>query len=182
MMVEYEKKSRFINTKGVVYDGVKIVSIFSELLPEEEFNLEWCHIVITNQLVSSWDTRDKRYHLRVGIYGFPSLLSVPGIIEAPAKPKEFYLKLRLGINREIVKQEMKSRFIDYKDERLTEILKGYVLQALFFHLIGEPFCSFSYCRLYNAHWQEELICAQLEGEEFCEFHYKLLEKIKTNLE
>jgi hypothetical protein len=179
MMMEYEKKNKFIKTKGIVYDGVKVVSIFSELIPEEEFNLKWCHIVITNQLVSSWDTQNKRYHLRVGIYGFPSLISVPGIIEAPAKPKEFYLKIRLGINRETVKKELKGKFIDYKDKRLTEILKGYILQALFFHLTGEPFCSVPYCRFYNAHWQKELICAQLEGKEFCEFHYKLLEKHKS---
>ncbi|MFC1938628.1 DUF6775 family putative metallopeptidase [Chloroflexota bacterium] len=44
-------------------------------------------------------------------------------------------------------------------------------------LVGDPFCEDKGCRLYNAHWQEELIFAQLgAGYEFCESHTRLLER------
>jgi len=51
------------------------------------------------------------------------------------------------------------------------------MQAVFNHLTGNPFCRNPNCRLFNAHWQEELIKAQLESEEeFCEEHREILER------
>ncbi len=85
-----------------------------------------------------------------------------GLVEAPAKPKELYLRRYLGSNGIALKEEFKGRFIDYEDPRVTEVMKGYVLQAVFFHMTGDPFCKNKNCRLYNAHWQEEVIHAQLE--------------------
>lgn len=101
------------------------------------------------------------------MYGFPSLISTTGIVEAPAKPKEFYelkqeyVALGLPVPIEELKKKFRGRFIDYDDERLTEIMKGYVMQALFYHIFGEPFCRERRCRLFNAHWQEEVLEAQL---------------------
>jgi hypothetical protein len=61
-------------------------------------------------------------------------------------------------------------------------MKGYVMQALFYHLTLDPFCSDKRCRLYNAHWQEEVLEAQLEEPEFCERHAKMLERFVESLQ
>ena len=52
------------------------------------------------------------------------------------------------------------------------------MQSVFYHLTQEPFCKEKDCRLYNAHWQEEVINAQLKGSEFCEKHEQILRNIK----
>jgi hypothetical protein len=165
---------------GIPYEGFGLQRIFSSLISEDERNLDHCHIIFTNQLLGTWDEDDHRYHARVSVYGFPSLISATGVVEALAKPREFYLKRRLGIALEILKNELKGRFIDHGDPRLNEVMKGYVMQALLFHLTGNPFCDHPDCRLYNAHWQEELIRAQLDGKyEFCRDHRKSLNRDAT---
>jgi len=53
------------------------------------------------------------------------------------------------------------------------------MQALFYHLSGEPFCDDPHCRLYNAHWQHELIHARLASfYAFCPRHLKALEALR----
>jgi hypothetical protein len=117
--------------------------------------------------------------LRTSVYGIPSIISTSGLVEAPAKPREYYfLKQqyeRLGKDLMELKDKFEGSFIDYEDKRLTEIAKGYAMQAVFHSLTGDPFCGDKGCRLYNAHWQEEVISAQLESEyEFCPQHTKIL--------
>jgi hypothetical protein len=169
---------------GVLYDGFRLQAVVRELLPIEELNIEHAHIVFTNRLFGTFDQGDGRYHAHVSVYGFPSLISTTGIVEAPAKPKEYYV-LRQGYGAlgvmapiEELKQKFQGRFIDYDDERLTEVMKGYVMQALFYHIIGEPFCNDKRCRLFNARWQEEVLEAQLSQPEFCERHQREIGKFR----
>ncbi len=75
---------------------------------------------------------------------------------------------------EILKEEFAGQFIDYDDARLTEVFRGYALQALFFHLVGDPFCEDPACQLFNAHWQEEMMGAQLGSGALCEVHANFL--------
>jgi predicted Zn-dependent protease len=190
--VEYEKrilKDPARKLFGIFYDGFKLQTVLWDLIPKEEKGLEHAHVVFTNRLFGTWDEVDRRYHARVSIYGFPSLISTTGIVEAPAKPKEFYLLKRqylaLGITDvplEELKRKFKGKFIDYDDERLTEVMKGYVMQAVFYHLTLDPFCSNKRCRLYNSHWQEEVIEAQLKPPEFCEKHERALEQLKLKFQ
>jgi hypothetical protein len=170
---------------GVMYDGLKLMTLFRDLLPKNEQNLKYLHVIFTNRLVGTWNSGDGRYHARVSVYGFPSIISTTGVVEAPARPKEFY-KIRRGLVssgmvRELVEEELKSRFryrfVDYGDERTTEIIKGYVMQAFFYQTFYEPFCKDRNCRLYNAHWQEDMVHAQLEGDEFCKRHEDMLKGI-----
>lgn len=186
--IEYEKRYlRNPSSKpaGVLYDGFRLLGIFWELLPREELGWKHLHLLFTNQLFGTWDENDRRYHARASVYGIPNLISTMGIVEAPAKPREFYLLRRqydmLGKGEASIlelKERFKGRFIDYDDERLTEVVKGYCLQAIFFHLTGDPFCPDKDCRLYNAHWQEELIAAQLGGSyELCPSHQGLLSQL-----
>ena len=180
--IEYEKKrlsSPENKSFGILYDGFELITILSKLIPKEESDFNHCHIIFTNQLFATWDEEDMRYHARVSIYSFPSIISTTGIVEAPARPREFYLKKQLGVDIYTLKEEFKDRFIDYDDPRMTEVMKGYVLQAIFYHITGNPFCENKNCRLYNAHWQQEVLQAQIYrnngSEEFCKKHKELLD-------
>jgi len=176
--IEHEKKNILNPEKrkfGLVYDGLCLQEVYRETIPREERKSSHLQIVFTNQLLATWE-EDGRYHLRVGVYGAPNLISTSGVVEAPAKPKEFYLLKSLGETAIADwKEKNKEKFIDYNDPRLTEILKGYLMQAIFYYLTGDLFCKDKNCRLYNAHWQEELIKAQLnKKKEFCITHQKIL--------
>ena len=143
-----------------------------------------CQIILTKKLFATFDP-DKRPHIRAAIFGYPCIISTSGIVEGPAKPKEFYLYkqkyTQLGVwEAEEVKTKIKfkGRFIDYGDKRTNEVLKGYIAQSLFFYFTGEPFCQKRGCRLFNAHWQEDLIYSQIRIGKFCLRHSRLLRQIK----
>jgi hypothetical protein len=185
--IAYEKRRLQGKSKaiGVLYDGFELSAVFFRLIENSEKSSRFCHIVLTDQLFGTWDENDRRYHARVGVFSQPSIISTTGLVEAPAKPKDFYILKQqsqmLGQNDLAVaklKEQFRGRFIDYDDERLTEVMKGYAMQVVFYHLTGEPFCPESTCRLYNAHWQEEVIQAQLGNKsEFCVKHSQILEDL-----
>jgi len=182
--IEYEKRRILGKTRsfGILYDGFHLQRIFREIVLREERSLEFIHILFTSRLFATWDEGDKRYHLRTSVYGIPSIISTTGLIEAPARSREYYhLKQqyeRLGKDVTELRDRFKGRFIDYEDKRLTEVVKGYAMQAVFYSLTGDPFCEDNGCRLYNAHWQEELIFAQLRSkDEFCGQHEKILDDL-----
>ena len=183
--IEYEKRRILGKTRsfGILYDGFHLHKILREIVLREERGLEFIHILFTSRLFATWDEGDKRYHLRASVYGIPSIISTTGLIEAPAKPREYYLLKqqyeRLGKDVTEFKDRFKGRFIDYEDKRLTEVVKGYVMQAVFYSLTGDSFCEDKGCRLYNAHWQEELIFAQLRSkDEFCGRHRRILDSFR----
>lgn len=185
--IEYEKRRILgkTRTSGVLYNGLELQRIFFEMIPRGERSLEFVHIFFNNRLFATWDENDRRYHARVSLCGIPSLISTTGIVEAPAKPREYYLLKQqykmLGKDLLELKDRFKGVFIDYEDERLTEVVKGYAMQAVFYSLVGDPFCQDKGCRLYNAHWQDELIFAHLESEyEFCQRHASFLEEMNEN--
>jgi len=175
--VEYER-SRMLNSEskafGILYDGHKLAATYADLIPDDQLDVENAHIIFTNQLFGTWDENDLRYHARVAVYGYPSVISTSGVVEAPARPRDFYLKRQLGVDPLSLKEEFRGRVMDHDDPRLTDAMKGYVAQALFYHMTGEPFCRNKTCRLYNAHWQEELIQAQFTGDDFCPEHAAFL--------
>ena len=179
---EYEQR-RVRNPRwrifGILYDGILYQKVISGLISRRELDFEHCTILFTNQLFGTWDHGDRRYHARVSLYGFPNLISTSGLVEAPAKPKEFYLKRQMGVPVELLKEEYEGRFLDHGDLRMTEVMKGYAMQALFFHLTGDPFCEDPDCRLFNSHWQEEVLHSQLDGRfEFCPKHEAILKELR----
>ena len=196
--IEYERRrleGRSAAVFGIPYDGLKVQQLASRLLPTREtpeletrnHKLETvpAHLIFTNQLLGTWDADDRRFHLRAAIYGFPSLISTSGMVEAPAKPRGYYyLRDRLAalgqsdLAAQAAAKEFAGSFLVHGDERLAEVAKGYVMQAFFFHATGDPFCGDPSCRLFNAHWQEELLRSQLTEPEFCERHARLLEQFK----
>lgn len=176
-------KDRVVSTKGLALDILNTNRAFEKL--ESYGDKDSCHVILTDKLFAIFQ-QDRRLHLSAAIFGFPCIISTSGIIEAPAKPKEYYMyKQRYGrmgmwqIREAEVKEKFKGRFIDYGDSRMSEVLKGYLAQALFFYITGEPFCRIRGCRLFNSHWQEDLIYAQVTKGVFCSKHSEVLKNVKN---
>jgi hypothetical protein len=179
--IAYEKRViRGEASSGVLYDGYRLQELYRAELSAG--TLAEMHVVFTDRFFGTYDPDDLRYHGRVIVLGYPTLISLTGLVEAPAKPREYYIARRLGpAAAEEVLRGLGDRYLDYNDPRIPEVLKGYVMQGVFYHFMGEAFCSVKTCRLYNAHWQEELLRAQLTGPEFCRVHERMLPEIRRRL-
>lgn len=162
----------------ILYDGFEFQKIVSGLILEEEATLDNFHLIFTNKLTCTFDYSDFRYHGRAIIGANPAIISTTGIIEAPAKPREYYMEMManfgMGLNVDVIKEKYKGRYLEYHDPRLDRIIQGYALQALFYYTTGEPFCESLRCRLHNAHWQHDLLFSQLKISKLCEKHEKIL--------
>ena len=176
------EKSNIVDTSVteniVLYDGFEFQKVISNLIPNNESTLDQLHIVFTNKLTCTFDQSDFRYHGRAVIGSNPAIISTTGIIEAPAKPREYYFDLlsnfTKGVNIDSVKKKYEGAYLEYHDQRLSKIIEGYLMQAIFYYQTGEPFCEKQDCRLYNAHWQKDLLYSQLEVGKLCEKHQNIL--------
>ena len=176
-------KKSVVETKGILLDHIRTNKSFSKKTTQDTSS---CHIILTDKILATFDENQK-LHIRAAIYGFPSIISLSGIVEGPAKPKDYYIYKekfsRLGVwefEQPKIKKRFKLRFIDYGDKRINEVLKGYISQALFFHMTGEPFCVSKRCRLFNSHWQEDLIYSQIKTGRFCSSHKQIFVSLKKN--
>jgi hypothetical protein len=168
------------------YEGLK----FANSLKEHVDN--GLHIIFTSRTLLIWSDR---YHGKTIVIDPPiTVVSTTGIIEAPAKPRKYYSQLMnyhrtSQLNLPIpypseeefikdLKKQLKGTFIDYDDDRLTEVAKGFAIQGIIYSIFGEPFCDDLNCRLFNAHTQKDLLISQLGENEFCSKHKKLIEYIK----
>ncbi|MGQ9525704.1 MAG: DUF6775 family putative metallopeptidase [Armatimonadota bacterium] len=164
---------------GVPADGFRVQLAYRRLMRPASDQIA---VIITGRLLLTYDHDDLRYHARCVIPGTPALISVPGLVEGPARPREYYLTLRsMGptaasdeLTRSLLAQQFRDRCLLHDDPRTTNVLVGYVLQALANELVGNPFCDDPNCRLFNAHFQEEMLHAQIESGRLCEDHRKLL--------
>ena len=182
--IEFEKKNIIdssTNQNITYYDGFELQSALGKIIPKDELKEEIFHVIFTNKLTCTYDYNDYRYHGRALIGTNPSIISTTGIIEAPAKPREYYMELitksRQGVNIDTLKEKYRGAFLENHDSRLSRIVEGYLLQALFYYETLEPFCDNKECRLYNAHWQKDLIHSQLEIGRLCQKHQEILEKL-----
>jgi len=167
------------NTENIImYDGFQLQKILTKMIPETENAEKNFHVIFTNKLTCTYDYNDFRYHARALIGTNPSIISTTGIIEAPAKPRKYYLDLMTnftqGTNVDTIKQKYKETYLEYNDSRLSKIVQGYLLQAIFYYETGDPFCDNLECRLFNAHWQKDLLHSQLEVGKLCEKHQRIL--------
>lgn len=176
--------------KLILYDGFMIQRLFETMINESEANSDHVHVVFEDRLISTFSEEDYRYHARSIVVGSPSIISTTGIVESPAKPKEWYLnQMRAEIYRITGNDKphdwmslsiQKENYLCYGDYRINFVAVGYVLQALFFFItVGNPFCKDVNCRLYNAHWQEDLIHSQIQSKQLCKEHADLLSKFKA---
>jgi hypothetical protein len=164
---------------GLLYDGYALSSTLRLAPGIGEGTLDRLPVVLTDRLIGTFDRFDRRYHARIVVFGYPHVLSTTGVVEAPARPREYYLLKRryhgIGPIPPDLLEPLRGRYLEHGDPRTVEVLKGYVLQCLFYQATGDPFCEESGCCLFNAHWQEEMIRAQLgPGEDLCARHRGLL--------
>lgn len=180
--IEVERKGleRDSPPKGVIYDGWEFMKFVRSLLPSH--SPSELQILLTSRLLST--PEEGIHHIRTILLGYPSIISTSGLVEGPAKPKEFYLARRLLADELIGYQLLEGKpYLLYDDPRLPLVIRGYALQAFFYHITGNPFCPDKGCSLYNAHRQEELIYAQLESPyELCPYHLEVLKKWKSSSE
>lgn len=183
--INFETRSSwnsFGSNNITLYDGFEIQNILKNIIPEEESSSDKFHIIFTTRLTCTYDYEDYRYHGRTVICSNPSIISTTGIIEAPAKPRAYYIgmhhSMTQGLNLDALKEQFKGKFLEYHDRNLDKVVRGYALQSIFYYLTSEPFCDSKDCILNNAHWQEDLIHAQIELGKLCDTHQKILESMK----
>lgn len=168
----------------VLYDGFEVQKILLGLIPDGELSQDIFHLAFTTRLGCTYDYSDYRYHGRAVICSNPSIISTTGIIEAPAKPRAYYLSMQQsiaqGLNLDALKDQFKGRFLEYHDKNLGAVARGYALQAIFYYITADPFCDSKECILHNAHWQEELIHAQVESGKLCQHHQEVLGAIRNH--
>jgi len=182
--IQIEKENKDMSEKEpmILYDGFELQNIVTELIPINESTDDILHIVFTNKLTCTFDEGDFRYHARALIGSNPAIISTTGIIEAPAKPKQYYLDLMISFSKESieeVKEKFKGKFLEYHDSRLNEIVEGYLLQSIMYYETGESFCDNKECRLFNAHWQKDLFYTQIENKKFCKKHLETINKFRN---
>lgn len=172
-------------TYGLLYDAHFLSELYAGLMEQEDAHISRVTVVITNQLAGTWDENDCRYHARAIICGSPAVLSLSGLVTAPARSRDYYLARQtatsIGLDEQSAQQlagSFADDFLEYDDSRMTEVVKGYILQAVAYRMTGEAFCGDSQCRLYNAHRQNELLEAQLSGNDFCTRHEALFGTVK----
>lgn len=169
-----------------IYSGFHLARLLSRYVSSG------LHMIFTSRLPATFE--GSRYHGRVIILDFPlAIISTTGVVEAPARPREYYVKQmayhqakqagfkapKETVFMKELKDEFKDRFIGYDDSRMTEVVKGYTLQAIFYLLFGEAFCQSPDCRLFNAHTQEAMIHAQIESSGLCEKHQEMISLVAT---
>jgi len=163
----------------MMYDGFEVQNIIYDVITKNDSDQNNLHIVFTNRLICTYDTADSRYHGRAIICSNPAIISTTGMIEAPARPREYYfeaMKCKMqGLDIQDVKKNYSGKFLDYHDKRLSKISEGYLLQAIFYYMTGDAFCDSLDCRLNNAHWQKDLLYSQLKIGKLCNKHQALLD-------
>ena len=184
ILIELENKDMSNKEEMALYDGIKLNEIIKELIPKEENNQNTLNIIFTNKLTCTFDQNDFKYHARTWIGSNPAIISTTGIIEAPAKPKQYYIDIITNISKESIeeiKKKYKGEFLEYNDPRLSDIVEGVLLQIIFYYETGDVFCEDNQCRLFNAHWQKDLFISQIENKKICEKHEKVLSKMKNKI-
>jgi hypothetical protein len=162
---------------GVIYDGFAVQRALYPHSADSSENKS-LSIVLLDRVLGTWGD-DGRWHKRVVVLGCPTLVSVPGLYEAPAKPEEYYKEkskyaMAGGVPpREYLENKVEGDFLVEDDPRTTDALKGYVLAGYHYAETGEDFCDDPDCRIYDAHRQEGVVRAQLREPEFCEEHAEM---------
>ena len=182
VLFEESNMQNTANTENIImYDGFQLQKVLADFIPKTENAENIFHIFFTNKLTCTFDQNDLRYHGRALIASNPAIISTTGIIEAPAKPREYYYDLMTnftqGVNVDTIKRKYKGMFLEYNDSRIAKIVQGYLLQTIFYYETGEPFCDDLECMLFNAHWQKDLLHSHLEVGKLCKPHLKVLQNM-----
>ena len=170
--------------RGIVcYDGFEMLRIAASMVPARDAADPLAfHVVLTDRLPCTYDPDGMRYHGRALVAANPSLISTTGMVEAPARPRRYYVETMAaraagGGGAEAATAEAEAAwaragaFLARGDRRMAEAAYGYALQAAAHYITGRAFCADRDCRLYNAHWQADLLHSQMRpGSGLCRAH------------
>lgn len=176
------------NTRGIPYEGQGLMSFYRKWIGRSRDFPKELSIVVTDRLPLTWSEEDLTYHARVAVFGSPCVVSLSGMIEAPARPREYYLArqtltsvLPIAEIETRLDEQFAGRYLKRNDPRIHIVLRAYLLQCLFYAQTGNPFCDDPDCVLFNAHWQEELIHSQVESGGLCDRHLALLADLRRGV-
>jgi len=148
---------------SALYSGHYLAEIFRSVLPKKDWaDFSKVNIVFTDRVVA---TREgNRAHIRYALFGVPTIISTAGIVYGPARSRNYYLvrnAVSAGTNPALARAHAKKAsgedFLEVGDPRLTSIACNICSQALFYHLVGDPFCGRKSCILFNAHTQADIL-------------------------
>jgi hypothetical protein len=148
-----------------------------------------CHVILTARLLGTWMAEDRRWHAHTALLGEPAMISTTGLVQAPARSREYYQGQALAtsrlVPREVVEAELQRSMADRMllpgDARITQAALGCALQAIAFHVTGSGFCETPTCRLFNARRQEDLVRSQCSDEAgLCPQHEALFAELRGN--
>ncbi len=184
--IHLEKENRDLSGEETMplYDGFELQRTIAKFIPTDEKTDNVLHVIFTNKTTCTFDDNDFRYHARALIGSNPTIISTTGILEAPAKPKQYYLDLVTCFSKESAEEirgKYKGEFLEPHDSRLHKIAEGYLLQCIMYYETGEAFCEDRECRLFNAHWQKDLFYSQIEKRKFCKKHSKIIDELKDQV-
>lgn len=171
-----------IFSRDLIYNGWKFYEVLYNQLPPGEKISRILHVALTPRLLVTKGGGDTRFHARTIFAGQLSVISSLGLIEAPARPTGYYMLeaayRQMGIEapQTEIRRRFEGQFLTEHDKRLTDVIFGYVLQAIAYNFWGEGFCDDPDCRLFNAHLQKDLLHAQLDEPEFCPRHEKYFKR------
>lgn len=110
--IQIEKENIDMTEQEVMtlYDGFELQNIIAENISTTDNIL---HIIFTNKITATFDNDDFRYHARALISSNPTIISTTGIIEAPAKPKQYYLDLMTNFSEEKIEEIKKNTKVNF---------------------------------------------------------------------
>ena len=154
------------------------------------------HVVFTGVLACTPDEEEgggnQRYHARTLVGANPFLVSLQGIVEGPARPRGYYTERLAGMYAAAMAggsasdadgapagDARKYDYVTRGDCRMPDVARGCLLQAIAYFETGEAFCQDDSCRMYNAHWQSEMIRTQVSSPRLCARHLEMVDRMKA---
>lgn len=174
--VEREMRGGGRRADAACYDGFELLRAAASMIPSGDAAGPGAfHVVLTDRLPCTYDPDGMRYHGRALVAANPALVSTTGIVEAPARPRRYCIDVMAsqaagGADLEEIDRRYAGEFLVGGDARLAEAAYGYALQAAVHFVTGEAFCKDRDCRLYNAHWQSDLLHSQVRSGRLCGAH------------
>lgn len=149
------------------FDGFEVQRAARALGPSGPGQL---HVVLTGMLCCTYDESDMRYHARPVVCANPAVVSAPGILHGPARPRRYHmLKAAADLAR---LPPPPDPGLSEGDARLPAAAEAYVFQAAAYCATGEPFCADPSCMAFDARWLEDLLRAASAGP--CAGHRRAL--------
>lgn len=168
---------------GPVYSGLHFLGLCRKVLQESGARMSEIlrTVVVTHQRLGTYETG--RWHLRTILLGGPVVISVTGFVEAPAKPREYYLLKQTSEVLALEFLKTKTAWLTHNDPRLTPVLRSFVLKAVAFILdpVRFTFCSSKECVMSDPHWQSDLIRTHApDSVPFCARHAPLSRFLRSS--